>query len=89
MKPEEFRVCCCRRDDLLITLELVRGVRFGDVLFGDVLFGDVLPGEPGRDPDWLLCGDERGDGTVVEYDGGGCKRGVTSERQETRRASND
>ncbi|KAF8926023.1 hypothetical protein BGZ58_000252, partial [Dissophora ornata] len=52
-------------------------------------------GDPGREFDdnklfMLPCSDDRPEfGIEVEYEGGGCKSGVTSERHEAKRASND
>ncbi len=51
------------------------------------LFKDDLLGEPGRD---RVCEEGRLErGIAVEYEGGGCNRGVTKDRQDTKRASND
>ena len=51
------------------------------------LFSDDLLGDPGLDRD---CEEERLEtGIAVEYEGGGCNRGVTRDRQDTKRASKD
>lgn len=68
--------CCCWIMEVLL---LTRGLVRVDLL-----------GDPGRDPDRLPCSEDRAEtGIEVEYDGGGCKRGVTKERHDTKRASKD
>lgn len=51
------------------------------------LLNDDLLGDPGLDRD---CEEDRLEtGIAVEYEGGGCNRGVTKDRQDTKRASRD
>ena len=79
--------CCWRSNDVRrLTLGLVSS-ELGKVDVGDT--GRVLMAPVTPEVTWLPCQELRPVLGVVEYEGGGCSNGVTSERQDARRASKD